>query len=47
MTDDVVIFLKCRSAAEKRAFASAAQDHGKSLTRFALEEMAARRVRFW
>ena len=36
----IVIFVKCRSAAEKRAFASPAVDCGISLTRFALESMA-------
>src|SRR5438105_1097033 len=40
MPDDLVIFLKCRNAAEKQAFASAAQDRGISLTRFARESMA-------
>src|SRR5438094_10172187 len=40
MSDDLVIFVKCRSASEKRAFASAAQDRGISLTRFAIESMA-------
>jgi hypothetical protein len=40
MSDDLVIFVKCRSTAEKRALAAAARDHGKSLNRFALESMA-------
>ena len=40
MPDDLVIFVRCNSAAEKRAFASAAKDRGMTLKRFALQAMA-------
>lgn len=40
MRDDLVIFVKCRSAAEKRAFTSAARGRRISLNRFAIESMA-------
>jgi len=40
MADDLVIFIRCNSAAEKRAFARAAQGHGITLNRFAREAMA-------
>jgi hypothetical protein len=40
MPDDLVIFVQCNSAAEKRAFASAARDRGLTLKRFALQAMA-------
>jgi hypothetical protein len=40
MSDDLVIFVKCRSASEKQAFASAAEDRSISLNRFAVEAMA-------
>ena len=42
MSNDLVIFVRCDTAAEKRAFAAAAQDHGITLSRFAREAMAAR-----
>jgi len=40
MSDDLVVFVKCNTPAEKRAFASAAKARGKTLKRFALEAMA-------
>src|SRR5690242_15961859 len=42
MSDDLVIFIRCDSAAEKRAFARAARGQGIALGRFAREAMAAR-----
>src|SRR5437667_10865582 len=41
MPDDLVIFIRCNSAAETRAFGTAARDRGKTLSRFAREAMAA------
>ena len=40
MPEDLVIFVKCRNASEKQAFASAAQDRHIPLSRFAIEAMA-------
>ena len=40
MPDDLVIFVKCNTSAEKRAFVSVAKARGKTLKRFALEAMA-------
>src|SRR5438046_2917146 len=40
MSDDLVIFVKCRSAVEKRTFASAAKDRRIPMSRFAIEAMA-------
>ena len=40
MPDDLVIFVKCRSTSEKRAFASAAKDRRIPMSRFAIEAMA-------
>jgi hypothetical protein len=40
MRDDLVIFVKCNTAAEKRAFTRAAKARGKTLKGFALEAMA-------
>src|SRR5437667_1731183 len=40
MPDDLVIFVKCRSTSEKRAFASAARDRGIPLSRFVIEAMS-------
>jgi len=40
MSGDLVIFVKCRSASEKRAFASAAKDRHIPMSRFAIEAMA-------
>jgi hypothetical protein len=40
MSDDLVIFVRCNSQTEKRAFASAAEDRGMPLSRFAIEAMA-------
>lgn len=42
MPDDLVIFIRCDSAGEKRAFAAAAKNRGETLRRFAREAMAAR-----
>ena len=41
MPDDLVIFIKCRGAAEKRALVSAAKARGISMSRFAIESTAA------
>ena len=42
MPDDLVIFIRCDSAEEKRVFAAAAKDRAETLRRFAREAMAAR-----
>ena len=45
MQDDLVIFVKCRSTAEKRAFVSAARNRGISVNRFAIESIGCRACR--
>ncbi len=41
MSEDLVIFIRCNSVAEKRAFVKAAHGRGIPLSRFAREAMAA------